>query len=432
MSTDSHQARTQADVAVNFSPFYTSLQDALDRLLEFIPPNSFTFCVKGEALPSTFREAITISPKVSELLRFNPMTPCFTISEDSIDSNDFKAFLEFCRCRDFVQLPRDRVLSFVNISSYLGNECLALGLLSSMGSTSTAAHASPALPNFGANRIDECASQFYSYSVDELRCVDQEILHRLLSSSSLSLENEDCLLRLLLDLDVDRSEFLCHIEIAFLSSDGLSLLLDNLTLDELSSEIWEKIIARLKGIVDSDLQTRRYRKQSSISLILDEFPSFLQDIEGTTWTLLYRGSADGFDAADFHGKCDGRSNTVTIIETTNGSIFGGFTPTAWDSTSGYKSDNSQKSFLFTVKNPRGSAPRKFALSDSSKAIWCTGKDGPVFGTNDICVLPACNANTKSSTKLGPVYSNDTEISGQQVFTGESNFTAKEIEVFSIQ
>jgi hypothetical protein len=47
------------------------------------------------------------------------------------------------------------------------------------------------------------------------------------------------------------------------------------------------------------------------------------------WTLLYRGSRDGFAASNLHGKCDGQSKTLTVIETTHGFIFAGFTPLAW-------------------------------------------------------------------------------------------------------
>jgi hypothetical protein len=45
------------------------------------------------------------------------------------------------------------------------------------------------------------------------------------------------------------------------------------------------------------------------------------------WTLLYRGTRDGFGAVDFHTKCDDHSNTLTIVKANGSSyIFGGF---AW-------------------------------------------------------------------------------------------------------
>lgn len=66
--------------------------------------------------------------------------------------------------------------------------------------------------------------------------------------------------------------------------------------------------------------------------------------------LLYRGSRDGYGAADFHSKCDERPNTITIIETTKGFIFGGYTQASWSSTNkGYKFDS--RAFLFSLVNP---------------------------------------------------------------------------------
>ena len=45
--------------------------------------------------------------------------------------------------------------------------------------------------------------------------------------------------------------------------------------------------------------------------------------------LLYRGSRDGFRARDFHSHCDDIPNTLTIIQSENGNIFGGFTTQTW-------------------------------------------------------------------------------------------------------
>jgi hypothetical protein len=43
------------------------------------------------------------------------------------------------------------------------------------------------------------------------------------------------------------------------------------------------------------------------------------------WSLLYRGTRDGFGSDDFHSKCDGHSNTLTIIKAKESEFaFGGF------------------------------------------------------------------------------------------------------------
>jgi len=65
--------------------------------------------------------------------------------------------------------------------------------------------------------------------------------------------------------------------------------------------------------------------------------------------LLYRGTQHGFGANDFHSKCDGHANTLTIIKVKgNGFIFGAFTTATWDSSSKYKSD--PNAFLFSLTN----------------------------------------------------------------------------------
>jgi hypothetical protein len=100
------------------------------------------------------------------------------------------------------------------------------------------------------------------------------------------------------------------------------------------------------------------------SLIVADFPALFAEFRGKRFTLLWRGSRDGFGARDFHGRCDGHAPTLTLIQDTEGNIFGGFTPVQWESgthdkrasqrlwkSNCCKADPSLKSFLFTLKNP---------------------------------------------------------------------------------
>jgi hypothetical protein len=96
----------------------------------------------------------------------------------------------------------------------------------------------------------------------------------------------------------------------------------------------------------------------------------------------------------------------------------------------YAPDPSKKSFLFTLKNPHGIAPRTFSLSNSVEAIAGPSFYGPWFGRHDIRIHTACDANTDSDTQLGNSYVNDTGIDGQRVLAGEAKFMVKEIEVFA--
>jgi hypothetical protein len=177
------------------------------------------------------------------------------------------------------------------------------------------------------------------------------------------------------------------------------------------------------------------------SRIVGEFPALFTEFRGKRFSLLWRGSRDGFRARDFHGRCDGHANTLTFIEDTWGNIFGGFTPLAWESreydrTVGgancLKADPSLGSFLFTLKNPHKVPARKFALKadEQEEAIRCDASWGPHF--YDIGVSDLCNATTKSFTSdFGLSYANDTGLEGETFFTGSQSFTVKEIEVFEI-
>jgi len=54
-------------------------------------------------------------------------------------------------------------------------------------------------------------------------------------------------------------------------------------------------------------------------------PSVGDDSE---WKLCYRASLHGWDAFTFHSRCDGKKNTVTIIES-NQYVFEGYTDAPW-------------------------------------------------------------------------------------------------------
>jgi hypothetical protein len=163
-----------------------------------------------------------------------------------------------------------------------------------------------------------------------------------------------------------------------------------------------------------------------------DFPDIFAEFRGKQFSLLWRGSRDGFGSRDFHRRCHGHANTLTLIEDTDGNIFGGFTPVEWDLPwiSMSKADPSGKSFLFTLKNPHNVPARRFALKAEEKdvAIYCRAAYGPTFH-GGIGVWDKCNANTASYTEY--FGNSDTGLDEKTFFTGSKNFQVKEIEVFEI-
>jgi hypothetical protein len=171
------------------------------------------------------------------------------------------------------------------------------------------------------------------------------------------------------------------------------------------------------------------------SLIVSDFPPLFTEFSGKHFALLWRGSRDGFRAANFHERCDAHANTLTLIEDTGGSNFGGFTPLEWESRpwrgswdDAAKADPSLRSFLFTLKNPHNLPPRKFALKAerSHQAIGCVSSWGPNFW--DIGVAEATGSYTDW---FNTSYANDTGLPDKTFFTNPARFTVKEVEVFAI-
>jgi hypothetical protein len=255
----------------------------------------------------------------------------------------------------------------------------------------------------------------------DLSMLSAEALDEILAGASLSIASEDVLLGRLLSLGDEYRPLLSRIEIRFLSAAGLALLAEHFVFPP------ECVFS---GILD---QLPDYPGWNSA--IVPDFPKLFEDFKKKRFTLLWRGSRDGFNPCDFHSRCDGHPNTLTVILDTKGNIFGGFTPVEWESRRKRpyrKADPSLKSFLFTLKNPHNVPARRFALKPEKRkeAIQCWFAWGPNFC--DIGVYDNCNANTDSYTShFGDHYTNDTGLDGKTFFTGSGGFRVKEIEVFEI-
>ena len=152
------------------------------------------------------------------------------------------------------------------------------------------------------------------------------------------------------------------------------------------------------------------------------------------WSLLYRGTRDGFGSDDFHSKCDGHANTLTILKAKFGSnIFGGFTSASWDGLSEYKSD--ANAFLFSLTN-RENKPLKMKIkfNQHQNAIFCNSEYGPTFGFgHDIYIDNNANTTMNSYSFLGSTYKHPKYGYGkdeaQTFFSGSKRFLLDEIEVY---
>lgn len=79
-----------------------------------------------------------------------------------------------------------------------------------------------------------------------------------------------------------------------------------------------------------------------------------QNSSKKTWEIIYKASKDGWTSVNFHQKCDNQGETIVVIKSTNGYIFGGYSPQSWTSVGAYTSDS--KAFLFSLVNSKGYSP----------------------------------------------------------------------------
>jgi hypothetical protein len=144
--------------------------------------------------------------------------------------------------------------------------------------------------------------------------------------------------------------------------------------------------------------------------------------------LLYSGRRYGFGAKQFHSKCDSIPNTLTIIRSSNGNIFGGYTQCSWDQSGIHKSDYA--AFIFSLRNEE-SKPIKMRVTEPAYAIYCHSSFGPVFGKDgDIFIFNEL-VGKKNTSDLGSSYQHPTHLhqTSDSFLAGSREFQVSDIEVF---
>ena len=122
---------------------------------------------------------------------------------------------------------------------------------------------------------------------------------------------------------------------------------------------------------------------------------------------------------------------MTVIQSNNNYLFGGYTSVAWTSCNNYVADS--KAFLFTLTNSHNIPPTKYPIQ-ATTAQYSTNHNsgyGPTFGGgHDIHVSSDSNSNNSSYTNFPNTYT-DATGKGNNTFTRNRNFTTSDIEVFKL-
>ena len=117
--------------------------------------------------------------------------------------------------------------------------------------------------------------------------------------------------------------------------------------------------------------------------------------KGQAWTLIYRGSRDGWQASNFHAACDGKGPTLVLVLGAAGDdgrefVAGGYAASPWTSDVRYVADPESArsvrrgSFLFSLVDAAGHGPVQLRLKDPAdgKAQNHRKHAGLIFGNGN--------------------------------------------------
>ena len=149
----------------------------------------------------------------------------------------------------------------------------------------------------------------------------------------------------------------------------------------------------------------------------------LRQNKRTVYTLIYKATRDGDKSEIFHTMCDTYQNTVILIKTSKGRIFGGFTHEKWEGEDINKIDN--RAFLFSVDRQK-----VYNVQKNEEAIGCYKLNGPDFCGWQIVVHDNFLSNKQCYTGEKGINfdtEEDYELNG-----GEKYFGIDELEVFQVK
>lgn len=175
-------------------------------------------------------------------------------------------------------------------------------------------------------------------------------------------------------------------------------------------------------------------------ILVSDMEQTLLDICGFSrsqrFRLVYRASEQGFRAVDFHSRCDRVSNTLTLVKSTNGNVFGGFTNKPWTNVNRYESD--ERAFIFSLISQNNSRPIKINVDQMrpSWAIYCGRNSGPTFGRgHDLHISDNSNVKKESFSNLGYSFEHPdywyNSVDAKRFLAGSFYFLVEEIEVFEV-
>eukprot|EP01094_Clydonella_sp_ATCC50884_P014670 TRINITY_DN2514_c0_g1_i6.p2 TRINITY_DN2514_c0_g1~~TRINITY_DN2514_c0_g1_i6.p2 ORF type:complete len:249 (+),score=69.86 TRINITY_DN2514_c0_g1_i6:288-1034(+) len=214
---------------------------------------------------------------------------------------------------------------------------------------------------------------------------------------------------------------------------GQELRLDRLSDTELAHLLEDAEFYNIEDLLDHIQHFKNLRVPSNILEDRHWVRALLSWLpRGSRLELCYRGTRDGFGAAEFHTACDNRGPMVLLCQDEGGWVFGGFSSVGWRSGAENDAQADSNAFLFSMHNPRGTAPERYPVHKPEEAVHNSLFCGAVFGVGrDLYVADNCNENSRSYCVVGPAFTGPSGVPPEEVMCGAKKWRALEIEAFCV-
>ena len=218
-------------------------------------------------------------------------------------------------------------------------------------------------------------------------------------------------------------------ELKELKEENKTIKEENKTIKEENKRIKEHLneLIKFKKEIEEEKKNKLAEKYNNLknSCILKNrekvkmISDWIKPYKKVKYEQIYKATRDGGTGRYFHAYCNFKGPTLTLIESTKGYIFGGYTSLSWEDYGDWKcKSNDENAFIFSINNNR-----KYAIKDKSIVIYNHQNYGPVFGYNDIYIKEDFLNTDKNECNYNYYYTAPAEN-----MAGGYNFKIKELEV----
>ena len=139
---------------------------------------------------------------------------------------------------------------------------------------------------------------------------------------------------------------------------------------------------------------------------------------------LFDSDTFGDSASAFHKNCDYKFNTISVVETSSGHRFGGYTSECFESPNEYFDKKDNLSFVFSLDKQK-----TYDVIKGKYAISCDKNYGPYFRDDHICIVDEFFTKESGTCIKGKGFNTSKNY---ELNSGKKYFTVKRLQVFQIK